>query len=183
MSFGKAFAAARKEKGPGATFTYNGKKYSTNTKEDLAKGSKSEEKAKGVTTPKVTTTRLKDKPIIDRAERAIARSEATAGTRPKARPGRATKASSETRPRARPAEGTAVRSSTRPQARPAATSPRPKARPVADAKPAQSEAGRRENLRRNGGTRMSDNHPARRRAFNKGGLVGASMPPAQKWRS
>ena len=30
--FGKAFAAARKEKGAGKTFMYNGKSYSTNLK-------------------------------------------------------------------------------------------------------------------------------------------------------
>jgi hypothetical protein len=41
--FGKAFAAARKEKGAGKTFMYNGKSYSTNLKE--------EEKAQ----PKATT--------------------------------------------------------------------------------------------------------------------------------
>lgn len=36
MGFGKAFAAARKEQGGGKTFTWKGKSYSTNTKEDEA---------------------------------------------------------------------------------------------------------------------------------------------------
>ena len=30
MTFGEAFAKARKEQGAGGTFTYKGKKYSTN---------------------------------------------------------------------------------------------------------------------------------------------------------
>lgn len=34
MSFGKAFAAARKAKGSGKTFTWQGKSYSTNIKEE-----------------------------------------------------------------------------------------------------------------------------------------------------
>ena len=37
ISFGAAFKAARKKLGAGKTFTYKGKKYSTNTKADLAK--------------------------------------------------------------------------------------------------------------------------------------------------
>jgi hypothetical protein len=39
-SFGAAFKAARKRLGAGKTFTWKGKKYSTNTKEDLAKKQK-----------------------------------------------------------------------------------------------------------------------------------------------
>jgi len=38
-SFGKAFAAARKAKGPGKTFMWQGKSYSTNTASDSGKGS------------------------------------------------------------------------------------------------------------------------------------------------
>jgi hypothetical protein len=40
MSFGEAFRAARKEKGTGGTFTWKGKSYSTNTKEEGMPGSK-----------------------------------------------------------------------------------------------------------------------------------------------
>lgn len=36
-TFSEAFAAARKAKGPGATFTWNGKKYSTDRADDTAK--------------------------------------------------------------------------------------------------------------------------------------------------
>jgi len=36
MSFSKAFAAARKEMGKGKTFTWKGKSYSTNLKEEEA---------------------------------------------------------------------------------------------------------------------------------------------------
>ena len=36
QSFGEAFAAARAAKGPGQTFTWNGKQYSTDTAEDVA---------------------------------------------------------------------------------------------------------------------------------------------------
>ena len=36
-SFGEAFKKARKNKGPNATFTYKGKKYSTVTKDQIKK--------------------------------------------------------------------------------------------------------------------------------------------------
>lgn len=39
MSFGKAFAAARKEMGAGKTFTWKGKKYTTDLKEEAGKTS------------------------------------------------------------------------------------------------------------------------------------------------
>lgn len=42
MSFGKAFAAARKELGKGKTFTWKGKSYTTNLKEEAAPKKKSE---------------------------------------------------------------------------------------------------------------------------------------------
>ena len=47
MTFKKAFVAARKAKGPGKVFTWKGKRYTTNTKEDEAK------KNKKVTKPKI----------------------------------------------------------------------------------------------------------------------------------
>ena len=40
MTFGEAFAKARKEQGAGGTFTYKGKKYSTNRADDKAKTAK-----------------------------------------------------------------------------------------------------------------------------------------------
>jgi len=40
MTFGEAFAKARKEQGSGGTFTYKGKKYSTNRADDKAKVTK-----------------------------------------------------------------------------------------------------------------------------------------------
>tara|TARA_R100000654_G_C2607105_1_gene116042 strand:- start:42 stop:530 length:489 start_codon:yes stop_codon:yes gene_type:complete len=47
MTFKKAFVAARKAKGAGKVFTWKGKRYTTNTKEDEAK------KNKKVTKPKI----------------------------------------------------------------------------------------------------------------------------------
>lgn len=44
MSFKKAFSTARKEKGSGKKFTWKGKSYSTNTKEDEEKNKKSSKK-------------------------------------------------------------------------------------------------------------------------------------------
>jgi hypothetical protein len=46
--FGKAFAAARKEMGPGKTFTFKGKKYST----DMASDKKSSSAPKKASLPK-----------------------------------------------------------------------------------------------------------------------------------
>lgn len=46
MSFGKAFNAARKKLGAGKVFTWKGKKYTTNTKEDEAKKKKAPVKPK-----------------------------------------------------------------------------------------------------------------------------------------
>ena len=40
MTFGEAFAKARKEQGAGGVFTYKGKKYSTNRADDKAKTAK-----------------------------------------------------------------------------------------------------------------------------------------------
>ena len=77
--FGKAFAAARKEKGPGKTFTFEGKSYTT----DMASDKKAKAPAKA---PSKSTT------IIKRAEAAIDRASPTrpqsrpTGTRPQARP-------------------------------------------------------------------------------------------------
>jgi hypothetical protein len=69
-SFDKAFAEARKKLGPGKTFTYKGKSYSTNTAEDA--------KSTGTTRPRPRPTA------------APATSE-----RPKARPARSTDATAQ----------------------------------------------------------------------------------------
>ena len=65
MSFGKAFAAARREKGKGKTFTWKGKSYTTNYKEETG-------------TDQAPTTsarpRARDE-VVTRAQRAIQRSE------------------------------------------------------------------------------------------------------------
>lgn len=50
-SFSEAFKENRKMLGPGKTFTWNGKKYSTNTKDDLAKKPKAATSSK----PKINT--------------------------------------------------------------------------------------------------------------------------------
>ena len=72
MSFGKAFAAARKAKGAGKTFTWKGKSYSTNYKEDAkskapttSKRPKANPKREPAAKPPkprspITTTRLSD---------------------------------------------------------------------------------------------------------------------------
>lgn len=58
MNFGKAFAAARKEKGAGKTFTWKGKSYTTNYKEEAKKPAKKTAKK---TAPK-SSARPKTKP-------------------------------------------------------------------------------------------------------------------------
>lgn len=83
MSFSKAFAAARKEKGAGNTFTYKGKSYSTNYKEEASAPSK------------------KKTDIAQMASDAIDRS---GPTRPKSRP-------TGTRPRSRPVDRAATATS------------------------------------------------------------------------
>jgi hypothetical protein len=55
-TFSKAFAAARKAKGPGKTFTWQGKSYSTNTKEDAAKETKAPPAAPRSPRPKANPT-------------------------------------------------------------------------------------------------------------------------------
>lgn len=91
MTFKEAFARARKEKGAGKTFTWNGKSYSTNYKEE----------------PSAKSTRPKARP------------EGTAPTRPRARPERAgtpvaAVASGRARPR-RPDQDNLAKTSPRPK--------------------------------------------------------------------
>lgn len=76
-SFREAFAAARKAKGPGATFTWNGKSYSTNTADD-AKSSRP--KARSKTAPTVSkrpTTRTSPKSAPSAAKRSGGRKVTT----------------------------------------------------------------------------------------------------------
>ena len=56
--FGKAFAAARKEKGPGKTFTFKGKKYTT----DMASDKKASSAPKKAPVPKERPSMPKRKP-------------------------------------------------------------------------------------------------------------------------
>ena len=88
MSFGKAFAAARKEKGAGETFTWKGKSYTTDRADDKPSKGKS-----GSTD------------IAAMAKEAIDRS---GPTRPRARPGSDEKP---TRPRSRPTDKAATATS------------------------------------------------------------------------
>ena len=85
MSFGRAFGAERREKGKGKTFTWKGKSYSTNYKEETSGGS----------------SRSGEDSTVTRARRAIERAEAekAPSVRPRARPTEKPKV----RPRARPA--------------------------------------------------------------------------------
>jgi len=50
--FGEAFAEARKEQGPGGTFTWEGKKYTTDRADDIAKVTKNNVEKKIETKPK-----------------------------------------------------------------------------------------------------------------------------------
>ena len=52
MTFAEAFAKARKEQGPGGTFTYKGKKYTTNRADDKAKVTKNNVEKKTDVKPK-----------------------------------------------------------------------------------------------------------------------------------
>lgn len=74
MSFGKAFAAARREKGAGKTFTWKGNSYTTDRADDKKK---SKETAKAPTDS-----------VVDRARAAIDREEGEKPMRPVARPKR-----------------------------------------------------------------------------------------------
>lgn len=86
MSFKKAFAAARKEKGSGKKFTWKGKSYSTNTKEDNAK-----------------KTTAKKKPVRPKA-RPESGSAVKTSPRPKARAGSLSAVKTSLRPKARDKE-------------------------------------------------------------------------------
>jgi hypothetical protein len=73
MSFGKAFAAARKEKGAGKTFTWKGNSYTTDRADDKKKKSSGSSSTGSV---------------VDRARAAIDRAEGERPMRPVARPKR-----------------------------------------------------------------------------------------------
>ncbi len=134
--FGKAFAAARKEKGAGKTFTFEGKSYSTNMASD--KSSAPTSSPRPTARPAKKAPPMKGRP--DSAPRVsdattVDRRWADANAKPKAEAAKPktevkTPTSSTTRPQARPTS--APKSSPRPTARPTSapkTSPRPTARP------------------------------------------------------
>ena len=73
LSFGKAFNAARKEKGKGKTFTWKGKSYTTNFKEEVKK-------------PKVTA-KVKPKPRSSSEKVGGTKAAVKTSLRPKTRPG------------------------------------------------------------------------------------------------
>lgn len=129
-NFGKAFAAARKEKGPGKTFTFEGKSYSTNMASDN-KANAPTSSPRPTARPTKNAPRMKGRP--DSAPRVsdattVDRRWADANAKPTTEV--KTPTSNTTRPQARPTA--APKSSPRPQARPTSapkSSPRPTARP------------------------------------------------------
>lgn len=120
--FGKAFAEARKAKGPGKTFTFEGKSYSTNMASD--KGSAPKASPRPTARPAKKAPPMKGRP--DSAARVsdattVDRRWADANAKPKAETAKPkvevkTPTSSTTRPQSRP-------TGTRPQSRPTATTP------------------------------------------------------------
>tara|TARA_Y100000996_G_C22434147_1_gene606979 strand:- start:83 stop:904 length:822 start_codon:yes stop_codon:yes gene_type:complete len=68
MTFAEAFAKARKEQGPGGTFTYKGKKYTTDRADDKAKVTKNNVEKKTEVKPKKKPVEKKT-PTKDRKER------------------------------------------------------------------------------------------------------------------
>jgi hypothetical protein len=73
-SFREAFAKARKEKGAGKTFTWDGRSYSTNTADDVKKAKTSKPKGKGVT---VSSVGKKYKKPIDKKGMQVTKSAIT----------------------------------------------------------------------------------------------------------
>lgn len=118
--FSKAFAAARKEKGAGKTFTFKGKSYTTNYASDAVKAPTTRPKAQPAeraTTPKTSPMpRARPASLSHNTKNDV--SPSTTESAPKTSP----------RPKAR---GAAPTTSPRPKARSAAprTSTRPTARP------------------------------------------------------
>jgi hypothetical protein len=73
MSFGKAFAAARKELGKGKTFTWKGKSYTTNLKEEAAAPKKKSESVPvPPPRPSIAAMSFRDKPTSDTTQRSMA---------------------------------------------------------------------------------------------------------------
>jgi hypothetical protein len=63
QTFAQAFAAARKEKGAGKVFTWNGKRYSTNTADDKKKTTAKKTTAKKTTAKKTTAKKTTAKKV------------------------------------------------------------------------------------------------------------------------
>ncbi len=96
MSFKKAFAAARKESGAGKTFTWQGKSYSTNLKEEGAKA-----------TAPAATQRPKARPadIAAKTASSVRPAPGGAGAMPAAKPAKAAARAAQFEPTARPSQG------------------------------------------------------------------------------
>ena len=153
MSFGKAFAAARKEMGAGKTFTWKGKTYTTNTKEEVKPAGSNRPKPRPknpLTVEPVTTTRLGPTggrgdggaerirraadAAITRAEKPVPRASTGGPARQPRKPAAKTETPADRMERARQ-EAAERRANTRRQAGIGAT-------PAKPAKPAAKPAGR-----------------------------------------
>ncbi len=202
MSFGKAFAAARKEKGKGKTFTWKGNSYSTNYKEET--GTRQ--------APRTSERPRARDEVVTRAQRAIQRGEDENNSRkgPTSRPRNApgasrtstTSSGPTSRPRNAPGASRTSRSSSGPTSRPnnSPATPRNLKDVTLEDWARMSPAQRRElGLPNNRGAARkmlegtSGNTTTSRRTrpggsaargYAKGGMVkancGASMKPTQK---
>ena len=184
MSFGKAFAAARKEKGAGNTFMWKGKSYSTNQKGESGTSSSS--------APKTDIAKMASV-AIDRSgpTRPRSRPSANTGTRPRSRPeGKAPTATSVSTP-----EVTTEKLPSGPKGASGTTYGEWKEMSRAERKaaglPVSSWGGAVQAWRKAGGmsnmsadTRMAKGGMVGKSGYAKGGMVksncGASMKPTQK---
>lgn len=192
MSFGKAFAAARKEKGAGSTFMWKGKSYSTNQKGESGTSSSS-------SAPKTDIAKMASD-AIDRSgpTRPRSRPSGDTGTRPRSRPaGKAPTATSasapevatEKLPAAPRGNSQATRTSPNnpPSGVPAKTwrqmTPGERMRYFAD-KLGIGKGGLSERPRGGNTTGMAKGGMVGKSGYAKGGMVksncGASMKPTQK---
>lgn len=189
MSFGKAFAAARKEKGAGSTFMWKGKSYSTNQKGESGTSSAAKTdiaKMAGDAIDRSAPTRPRSRPAGD------------TGTRPRSRPaGKAPTATSVSTP-----EVTTEKLAAAPQSKPSASqtspdnppsgvpaktwrqmTPRERMRYFAD-KLGIGKGGLSERPRGGNTSGMAKGGMVGKSGYAKGGMVksncGASMKPTQK---
>lgn len=86
-SFSKAFAAARKKLGPGKTFEWNGKKYTTDYKEEVGKG-KASTTPRPKARPEGMAAKPKANPVAKAGPEVRGKTNPMASSpRPKANPG------------------------------------------------------------------------------------------------